>query len=88
MEEEEGSENRSQVKPIGRGRRNKKTPVWNNVPAQTTRPILPWKGESAENLHFPDPAISYFKRVVDNSISDIANQTCIQHRKIHINLLM
>ena len=33
-------------------------------------------GDSAENLHFPGPAISYFKRLVDNSmISDIANQT-------------
>jgi hypothetical protein len=41
-----------------------------------TRPILPWKGDNAENLHFTDPAISYFKRLVDNSmISDIANQT-------------
>jgi hypothetical protein len=41
-----------------------------------TRPILPWKGDNAENLHFPDAAISYFKRLVDNSmISDIANQT-------------
>ena len=42
-----------------------------------TWPILPWKGaHSAENLHFPDPAISYFKQLVYNSmISDIANHT-------------
>jgi hypothetical protein len=60
------------------GQRNKKTLVWNNAPTQMTRPILPWKRGSAENLHFPDPAISYFKRLVDNSmISDIVNQTSL-----------
>jgi len=76
MEEEEGNENGSQVRAIGMGQRNKKTLVWNNVPKQMTRPILPWKRGSAENLHFPDPAISYIKRLVDNSmISDIVNQT-------------
>jgi len=76
MEEEEGNENGNQARAIGIGQRNKKTLVWNNVPTQMTRPILPWKGDSAENLHFPGPAISYFKRLVDNSmISDIANQT-------------
>jgi hypothetical protein len=76
MEEEEGNENGNQARAIGIGQRNKKTLVWNNVPAQITRPILPWKGDSAENLHFPDPAIFYFKQLVDNSmISDIANQT-------------
>jgi hypothetical protein len=33
-------------------------------------------GDNAENLHFPDPAISYLKRLVDNSmISDTANLT-------------
>ena len=75
MEEEEGNENGSQVRAIGMGQRNKKTLVWNNVPKQMTRPILPWKRGSAENLHFPDPAISYFKRLVDNPmISDIVNQ--------------
>jgi hypothetical protein len=76
MEEEEGNENGSQVMAIGMGRRKKTTLVWNNVPALTTRPILPWKGDSAENLHFADRAISYFKRMVDNSmISNIAYQT-------------
>jgi len=76
MEEEDGYKNRRQVRAIGMGQRNKKTLVWSNVPAQMTRPIFPWKGDSAENLNFPDPAISYFKRLVDNSmISDIANQT-------------
>jgi len=76
VEEEDGYENGSQDRAIGMGQRNKKTLVWNNVPAQMTRPILPWMGDSAENLHFPDPAISYFKRLVDNSmISDITNQT-------------
>jgi hypothetical protein len=52
VEEEKGSENGSKVKPIGMGKRNKKTLVWNNVPAQMTRPILPWNGDSAENLNF------------------------------------
>ena len=76
----------------GKGHRTKKqkTLVWNNVLTQMTGTILSWKGDRAGNLHFPGPAISYFKRLVDNSmISDIANQTnCIQRRKIHINLLM
>jgi len=45
MEEEDGYENRSQVRAIGMGQRNKKTLVWNNVPSQMTRPILPWKGD-------------------------------------------
>jgi hypothetical protein len=76
MEEEEGNENRSPVRAIGMGQRNKKTLVWINVPAHITTPILSWKGDSAENLHFPDPAISYYKRLVGNSIiSDTANQT-------------
>jgi hypothetical protein len=76
MEKEEGNENGSQVRAIGMGQRNETTLVWNNVPAQMTRPILPWKGDKAENLHFPDPAISYFKRLVDNSvIYDISNRT-------------
>jgi len=50
MEEEDVYENGSQVRPIGMGQRNKKTFVWNNVPAQMTRPILLWKGDSTENL--------------------------------------
>jgi len=50
--EEEGNENRTQVRAIGMGPRNKKTLVWNNVPAQMTRPIFPWKGDSGENLIF------------------------------------
>ena len=62
MEEEEGNENGSQVRAVGMGQRNKKkTLVWKNVSAQMTRPILPWKGDSTENVHFPDPEISYFK---------------------------
>ena len=51
-----------------------------------TRPILPWKGDSAENLHFPGPEISYFKRLVDNPmISDIANQINLYstHKDLH-----
>jgi hypothetical protein len=76
MEKEEGNENGNQVRAIGMGQGNKTTLVWNNVPAQMTWHILPWKGGNAENLHFPNPAVSYFKRLVDNSmIYDTANQT-------------
>jgi hypothetical protein len=43
MGEEERNENGNQVRAIGMGQ---KKIVWNNVPAQMTRTLLPWKGDS------------------------------------------
>ena len=75
-EKEERNENGSQVGAVRTGQRNRRKLVWNNAPVKVSRPVMPWKVDSTETNRFPEPAISDFRRLVDNSmISDIADQT-------------